>query len=326
MRSTILARLALAAVLATGLSTAACASPTEGPRLEAGDDDLTARLGFTKLRAEGSQVVADVAVSSRRLYVAKGRDGVLVVDPRTMEVESTWERDADGRRLFTDGVQVVGDQVLSYAERDDSDLDIFGRGTWKRVFVVRFHDAETGRVDKEIVFDLTEMLATEDTFVQLPTMSAFFDAETQKLSVAFSHIQIQDVVVTLPLPAAAKTELDLANVPGASVTEVERPHGLFVADGKLLLAQTTKGLSIVDAATGAVTSTFPDLGHALDVVAAAGRAYVADHDGAVNVLDLASGEVVGSIPVNDWVRGVAVDGKYVYVASNEGVTVARLPR
>ena len=326
MRTTLLARLALVAVTATALGTAACAAPAEEPRLEAGDDDLTARVGFTKLRGEGSEVVADVAVSARRLYVAKGREGVLVLDPRTMKVEATWERDPEGRRLFTDGVQIVGDQLLSYAERDDSDIDIFGRGTFKRVFVVRFHDAETGSVEKEIVFDLTQMLASEDTFVDLPSMSAFFDVESQRLSIAFSHIRIQDVVVTLPVPAGAKTELDLANVPGAEVTEVERPHGLFVEGGKLYLAQTTKGLSIVDAATGEVSSSYPELGYALDVVAAGGRAYVADHDGAVKILDLASGEVVGSIPVDDWVRGVAVDGKYVYVASNEGVTVARLPR
>jgi hypothetical protein len=319
-------RSSLALLVCLASAVVGCAD--EGPT-SAESQDITVREGYHQLR-EGDQgaVYQGIAAIGSTAFLAKGSEGVHTVDLGRMEVTGGFTTGRNERRLYAEGVVTAGDELLVYAQHDERPLDPFGTEPYARAFVMTFLDAETGEPTQEIAIDIAATLTKglNSPFIQLPSMSAAYDADTDQIAVTFSHISKPGRLYVFDRPEGDQ-RIDFEEVLPDVWEGVDLVKGAAFHEGGLLLARGPEGLARIELESGEWrTIAKEDAGWAVGVATDGALAYVADHDGALTVIDIDRGALVADREIPDWVEGVTLLGRHVLVGARNGLFVSARPR
>jgi hypothetical protein len=285
----------------------------EAVAVREGDYDLASAAG-------SGQPYVGVAVVGSRAYLAKGYEGLHVLDLRTMRVTARLWSDRNNRRIPADGLQAIGrNQVLAYWQGNPlGDLD-----DDRQMLFVNVFNTTSQTVTRTVAIDLTGTYENpRGPINDLPNVEAHLDVASNTLYVAFGHISRPDKLYAFPMPSGS-AELRLASVAGARSFGVENPHGVFVAGGTAWVPSSSDGLRAVDLATGRASLRARGVGYAVDVAVRNATGFVADHDGNLRVVDLATGRAVATREVPGFTDGLTVANGSVFVVWRNGVSVFR---
>lgn len=305
-------------VLAVG-----CGAPVEDDgAVDESTEEVTVREGdYDLANAAGSgQPYVGVAVVGSRAYLAKGYEGLHVLDLRTMRVSARLWSDRNGRRVPADGLQVIGrNQILAYWQGNPlGDLD-----DNRQMLFVNVFNTTSQTVTRTVAIDLTGTYESDRGPINdLPNVEAHLDPASSTLYVSFGHLSRPDRLYAFPMPARS-AELRLASVPGARTFTVENPHGVFVAGGTAWVPSSSQGLRAVDLTTGRASVRTSAVGYAVDVAVRNTTGFVADHNGNLQVVDLATGRLKATRELPGFTDGLTVAGGSVFVVWRNGVSVYR---
>lgn len=285
----------------------------ESVTVREGDYDLTSAAG-------AGQPYVGVAVVGSRAYLAKGYEGLHVLDLRTMRVTARLRSDRNNRRIPADGLQVIGrNQVMAYWQGNPlGDLD-----DDRQMLFVNVFNTTSQTVTRTVAIDLTGTYENPRSPISdLPNVEAHLDVAAGTLYVSFGHISRPDRLYAFPMPSG-NAELRLASVTGARALSVDNPHGVFVAGGTAWVPSSSDGLRAVDLATGRASLRARGVGYAVDVAVRNTTGFVADHDGGLRVVDLATGRVRATREVPGFTDGLTLSNGSVFVVWRNGVSVFR---
>jgi len=305
------------------LVVAGCGAPVEDDgTVDESTESVTVREGdYDLANAAGSgQPYVGVAVVGSRAYLAKGYEGMHVLDLRTMRVSARLWSDRNNRRIPADGLQVIGrNQILAYWQGNPlGNLD-----DDRQMLFVNVFNTTSQTVTRTVSIDLTGTYENpRSPLSDLPNVEAHLDVASGTLYVSFGHISRPDRLYAFPMPSG-NAELRLASVPGARTFTVENPHGVTVAGGTAWVPSSSDGLRAVDLATGRASVRTSVVGYAVDVAVRNTTGFVADHNGNLQVVDLTTGRIKATRELPGFTDGLTLANGSVFVVWRNGVSVFR---
>ncbi|MBW2524624.1 MAG: hypothetical protein JRI23_10635 [Deltaproteobacteria bacterium] len=310
----------IAASLLGAVATTLGACVGAGPETGSSVDDVTAAPGFYAYLEEGESFpIVDVAATESVAYLARMHRGVQTVDLATMQLGERWSHDDRGDQLVVDGLQVVGESLVVWGQRNDPD---WWDQQYSRPFVIKGLALDRPEVLWTVELELAPAIDSGQSIIQLPSTNAFVDGATSTLWVSFGHIDRPDRIVTFPLPAEAHASYDFTAIAGATELAANNPKAVVVApEGTAYVAAGGSGLFAIAPDGREPELVAAELGYTLDLRVDGSIAYVADHDGALHRVDVTTGELLSTEPVDDWVEGVEVTADNVLVATRTGLLV-----
>jgi hypothetical protein len=305
------------------LATAGCGAPAEDDgALDESTESVTVREGdYDLANAAGSgQPYVGVAVVGTRAYLAKGYEGLHVLDLRTMRVTSRLWNDRNNRRIPADGLQVIGrNQILAYWQgKPLGSLDDNREMLFLNVF-----NTTSQTVTRTVSIDLTGTYENPRSPINdLPSVEAHLNPTTNTLYVSFGHISQPDRLYAFPMPTG-NASLRLTSIPGARTFTVENPHGVTVAGTTAWVPSSSQGIRAVDLTTGRASVRTSAIGYAVDIAVRNTTGFVADHNGNLQVLDLTNGRVKATRELPGFTDGLTLANGSVFVVWRNGVSVFR---
>jgi hypothetical protein len=291
--------------------------------LAAEAEEVSVREGDYDLRRDhgGGHPYTAVAVSGARAFLAKGWEGIHVLDLRTMRVTERLRNDRAGRRLVASGMQSLGRSGILLWHQGNSTTDF---DDTRQYLHLSWLSPSSMRLSRTLSIDLTGTYESRTgPLHQLPSLDAHFDSASGRMWLSFNHLERPDRVMSFSLPPSGVTVARLDALPNLQSFAVENPHSVVVSSGTAWVPSSSQGLRAVDLATGRARRVMEGLGYAVQIAVQGDRGFVADHDGALRVVDLGTGEALASREVPGFVDGLSLVGRNVWVVWRNGVTVLR---
>ncbi len=309
-------------VFAAMVAMAGCGAADESLEPDDSVDAVTVREGNYDLAssAGSGQPYTGIAVLGSRAYLAKGYEGVHVVDLRTMRVTQRVWSDRNGRRIPADGLQVIGrNQVMAYWQGQPlGNLD----DNRQMLFLTVFNTTSM-TVSRTVSIDLTGSYeSTTGPISDLPNVEAFVDTTSGTLWISFGHLARPDRLYATAMPTA-NANLSLRSLPNVREYSVENPHGVFVAGNTVWVPSSSDGLRAVDLTTRRASVRASRVGYLVDLYARNTTGFAADHDGNLVVLDLTSGRTVATRELPGFTDGLTWANGQVFSVWRNGITVVR---
>jgi len=312
---------ALRTLMTVAAATLGCGAGTDLAEGDEEVDAITVREGDYDLATAngGGQPYTDIAVLGSKGYLAKGYEGVHVLDLRTMRVTQRVWADRAGRRVPADSLQVIARNQLLATYQGNRLGDLSDD---RQYLTLTVFNTTSQTVTRTISIDLTGSYESGTGLNDLPNLATYVDTATGTLWIAFGHLRRPDKLYAFPLPTA-NAELRLTALPGARSFTVENPHAVWSDGRTAFVPSSSDGLRAVDLATGRASVRAANIGYALDIAVNRTTGFVADHDGNLRVLNLSTGAVVATREVPGFTDGLTYSGGQVFVAWRNGVSVFR---
>ena len=295
---------------------------TEGPAAaEEGVDAITVREGDYNLQTAngGGQPYTDIAVIGSRGFLAKGYEGLHVLDLRTMRVSQRLWDDRNRKRIPADALQVIGRNQILATWRGNrlGDLNDDRQYLFLNVF-----NTTSLTVTRTVAIDLSGTYEGTNGLNQLPNIATHLDTASNTLWIAFGHLDRPDRIYATEMPRA-NAELRLNALPGVETYGITNPHAIAVSGQRVYVPSSTDGLRVLNLDTGRHSVLATNLGYALDIAVSGTTGFVADHDGNVRVVNLTTGALLDSRELPGFSDGIHDSGGQIFAVWRNGVTVIR---
>jgi hypothetical protein len=170
-----------------GVLSSGCGVTEDPAAAEEGVDAITVREGDYNLQSAngGGQPYTDIAVIGSRGFLAKGYEGLHVLDLRTMRVSQRLWEDRNRKRIPADALQVIGrNQILATWQGNRlGDLDDDRQYVFLNVF-----NTTSLTVTRTVAIDLTGTYEGTNGLNQLPNVATHLDTASNTLWIAFGHL------------------------------------------------------------------------------------------------------------------------------------------
>jgi len=290
------------------------AAEAEEVAVREGDYDLSRQHG-------GGHPYTAVAVSGARAFLAKGWEGIHVLDLRTMRVTERLRTDRAGRRIVVSGMQSLGRSGILFWHQGNSVTDF---DDTRQYLHLSWFSPASMRISRTLSIDLSGSYESRTgPLNQLPSLDAHYDSTRGRMWLSFNHLERPDRVMSFTLPASGVTTLALDALPGLRSYTVDNPHSVAVSGDTAWVPSSSDGLRAIDLDTGRARRVNEEVGYAVQMAVRNDRGFVADHDGQLHVVDLTDGEVLATREVPGFVDGISLVGQNVWVVWRNGFSVIR---
>ncbi len=318
---TLAGRTVVLGCLLVGSLSSGCGVTEDPAAAEEGVDAITVREGDYNLQTAngGGQPYTDIAVIGSRGFLAKGYEGLHVLDLRTMRVSQRIWDDRNRKRIPADALQVIGRNQILATWRGNRLGDLSDD---RQYLFLNVFNTTSLTVSRTVAIDLSGTYEGTNGLSQLPNIATHLDTASNTLWIAFGHLDRPDRIYATEMPRA-NAELRLSALPGVETYGITNPHAVAVSGQRVYVPSSTDGLRVLNLDTGRHSVLATNLGYALDIAVNGTTGFVADHDGNVRVVNLTTGALLDSKELPGFSDGIHYSGGQVFAVWRNGVTVIR---